>query len=313
MKKDKIVLLVVLLLLLALVIYFKFAKNTRETLKAIFSADSTAVAKIEIADRDTSVTFEKQQARWMITKPVKWNVKDDHFDAFLNEVIFRNYSPKPVASGKEILKEYRLTQEEALRVKVYNAKGKLLKEVWFGDPGNPYDYFCFKGGSNVYQIRSKVLQFYRPHFDSWRSPNVVSVNWDELRSIKVRHEKGNYELTRDSGIWHYKDQREDFEIPPGNQAMGKILNTLANMGAHTRLGEDELPSQGELGKTVCEVNLALVDKSHIKISFYPWDQYYLMHTDLHPDSYFVMVADTLLRFTRDASLFSAVEGDPSLY
>lgn len=313
MKKDKIVLLVILLLLLALVIYFKFAKNTKEILKPIFSADSTAVAKIEIADRDTSITFEKEQARWMITKPVKWNVKDDHFEAFLNEVIFRHYSPKPVASGKAALEEYRLTRENALRVKAYNSKGKLLKEVWFGDPGNPYDYFCFEGDTNIYQIRRKVLQFYRPHFDSWRSPYVVSVNWDELLSIKVRHENGSYELHRDGGAWHYKDQREEFEIPPGNQTMGKILNSLANMGAHTMLEDDEIPSRDELGKAVCDIDLGLVDKSRIKISFHPWEQYYLMQTDLHPGSHFMMVADTLMRFTRDVSLFRAVEGDPTLY
>ncbi|NLW18684.1 MAG: DUF4340 domain-containing protein [Candidatus Cloacimonetes bacterium] len=312
MKKDKVILLVVFFLLLAAVIIFKFAKNSKEVLKPIFTADSTAVAKIEIADRDTSITFEKQQARWMITKPAKWNVKEDQFQLFLQEVIFRHYSPKPVASGGEALEEYRLTRENALRVKAFNSKGKLLKEVWFGDPGNPYDYFCFQGDSNIYQIRRKVLAFYRPQFDAWRSPHVVSVNWDELLAIKVRHEKGSYDLLRDGGVWHYKDQKEEFEIPPGNQTMGKILNSLANMSAHTMLAEDEAPAQNELGRAVCDIDLDLVDKSHIKISFHPWEQYYLMQTSLHPGSYFVMVADTLMRFTRDVTLFRAVEGDPSL-
>ena len=60
MKRSKIYLLAVFLLLLAVVAALLFTRRDRESSKAIFSADSTAVAAIEIASPDTSIAFKRE-------------------------------------------------------------------------------------------------------------------------------------------------------------------------------------------------------------------------------------------------------------
>ncbi len=310
MKKSKLILLIVFLVLLAVVVYLLLTRTDKETFRPIFTADSTAVARIEIADPDTSITFVQKDQLWRISQPVNWDVEEGHFQLFLREVIHEQYSTEPVASGKDALKQYRLTKDKALRIKVFGARDKLLREVWFGDPGNPYDYFCFKGGTDVYQIRRKVVSFYGPTLESWRSPYALSLFSDEMLSIKVKHSKNSYELTRDGEIWHYQDKLEDFDIPPRNLVMGKLLNALSHLGSNTMLSGDTLPPEGSVPAPECEVEVLLKDSSKVMISFHPWEDNYLMKIDRYPDSYFIMLFDTVFRFTRHALLFRAVEGDP---
>lgn len=311
MKRSKLILLIVFLVLLAAVVYLLRTGTDKETFKPIFTADSTAVSRIEIANRDTSITFVRKDSRWKITQPIKWDVEENHFSVFLAEVIHKQYSPEPVASGKDALATYALTPEKALRIKVFDTKDKLLREVWFGDLGNPFDYFCYKGGTDVYQIRSKVVSLYGPNLDSWRTSYALSIFSDEMLSIKVKHSKNSYELTRDGATWHYQDKLEDFDIPPRNLVMGKILNALSMLGSNTMLSGNTLPPEGSVPAPECEVEVMLKDNSKEKISFHPWEDKYLMKIDRYPDSYFVMLFDTVFRFTRYASLFRAVEGDPT--
>ncbi|HNU54759.1 MAG TPA: DUF4340 domain-containing protein [Candidatus Syntrophosphaera sp.] len=312
MKKNKLVLLAVFLLMLASVVILVLTRRDRESNRAIFSADSTVVAAIEIASPDTSISFALENGRWRITKPVAWDVEEGHFQLFMRDVILKQYSTEPIASGKEALKQYRLTKDNALRIKAFDARNKLLREVWFGDLGNPFDYFCFAGGTNVFQIRSKVNSFYGPKLESWRSPYALSLFPDQLLTINVKHQKNSYELTRNGDIWHYSDKIEDFDIPPGNLVMGKLLNALSHLGSHTMLSGETLPPASSVPAPECEVDLMLNDNSRVKLSFHAWEnKNYLLKIDRYPDSYFVVLFDTVFRFTRHAALFRAVVGDPS--
>jgi hypothetical protein len=310
-KRSKIYLLAVFLLLLAVVAALLFTRRDRESSKAIFSADSTAVAAIEIASPDTSIAFKRENGSWRITRPVNWGIEEGHFQLFMRDVILKQYSTEPLAAGKEALQQYRLTKDKALRIKAFDARNKLLREVWFSDLGNPFDYFCFAGDNEVFQIRSKVNSFYGPKLESWRSPYALSLFSDQLLSIRVKHPQNSYELTRDGNIWHFKDKLEDFDVPPGNLVMGKLLNALSHLGSNTMLSGDTLPPASAVPAPECEVELMLSDNSRVKISFHAWeDGNYLLKIDRYPDSYFVVLFDTVFRFTRNAALFRAVEGDP---
>ena len=307
MKNNKIILLIVFLALLAVAIYLLSSRQKKETLKPIFPADSTSIAKIEIANPDTSITFSKINNHWTIIYPIKWDVDEDRFKMFWNEVLKEKYSTEPVASGKAALDQYELKDSTALKIKVYDSKNKLLKEVWFSDLGNPADYFCFKGDNNVYQIKRKVCLNYQPNLDSWRSPYALRIFPEQLYAIEVKHTKNSYQLTRNGNIWHYKDSKEDFDIPPGNVTMGKILNALSRLGSGTIMSLDKAP---ELGSSACSVKLLLTDNSTILIEFYPGEKNYFMTIDLYPDLVFEVPFDTYFRFTRFAATFRAQEGDP---
>jgi hypothetical protein len=308
MKKGKLILLIVLAVLIALAIYLASTRKTKETIRPIFTVDSISVAGIEIADRDTSIAFSKASGRWRITQPINWDVEEGHFKLFLDEVIFEEYSVEPVAAGREAIEKYGLTEATALKIKAFDSKNKLIREVWFGDPGNPFDYFRFKGGSDVFQIRRKVCAFYGPKLESWRSPFALSLFPDQMLSIDVKHTKNTYKLSRNGIVWHYQDKQEDFDIPAGNETMGKILNSLTRLGSNSILTKEQAPAK--LAAPVCEVTVMLTGNTTEKITFHPWEDKYLMTIGRFPDMYFVMLFDSVFRFTRHAAMFRAVAGLP---
>ncbi len=313
MKKSKLVLLIVFLLLLAVAVWLLLTSSKEEKTRPIFTADSTAVHRIEIASPDASISFEKQDGGWRIIQPVDWAVDEGHFQLFLREVIQERYSTESIASGPKALEQYHLTKDKALRIKAFDARNKLLREAWFGDPGNFFDYFRFAGDSEVYQIKRKVNSFYGPKLESWRSPYLFGIFPDQMLSIRVRHTKNSYELTRDGNIWHYKDRLEDFEVPPGNEVMGRLLNAMSSLRSNTMLSGNTLPPEGSVPEPECEVEVMLTDNSTLSFSFHPWeDDTYLLKIDRHPNSYFVVIYDTVQRFIRHAGLFRAVQGDPAM-
>ncbi|MCB5245704.1 MAG: DUF4340 domain-containing protein [Candidatus Cloacimonadaceae bacterium] len=307
MKKNKIILIIVFLALLIVAIYLLTTRQEKETLKPIFPADSTSIVRIEIADPDTSIIITKINNQWQITYPIKWEVNEDHFKMFWTEVLREQYSIEPIASGKAALNQYSLTDTTALKIKVYDNKNKLIKEVWFSDLNNPADYFCFKGDNNVYQIKRKVCLNYPPKLDLWRSSYALRIFPEQLLAIEVKYTKNSYKLTRKGNIWHYKDSKEDFDIPPGNVTMGKILNALASLGSGTIFTRDNAP---KLETPACSVKLILTDNSTIQIEMYPGEKNYFMTIDRYPDLVFEVPFDTYFRFTRFAATFRAKEGDP---
>lgn len=310
MPRAKLLLLLTLLVLLLLAGYLALSRPQRETLKPIFSADSLAVMGIEISQADNILKLNKDGGHWNITSPVKWSVEDSRMSLFLKEVIQENYSTTPIASGKQALQDYGFETGRVLKVKALNGKGKLLREVWFSNPGNPFDYFRFAGSSDVYQIRQKVATVYLPDFDAWRSPYVLRLFSDQMLSIKVSHPKNEYELTRKGNLWHFKDRIEDFEVPPGNPTMGKLLNILAALGSYSILSEDATPTPDSLQDVACAVTILQTDRQTRRITFYPYGENYLMSVDTHPGKYFIVLFDTVFRFTRHAMLFRSREGYP---
>lgn len=310
MKHSKKFLILVLLVLLAIAAYFLLTRKRQETLKPIFAVDSTTVARIEITDPEGSITLSRSEDLWKISSPFTWSVEPERLRRFFAEVIQESYATTPIATGQNALAQYGLEEEKALQIRIFDANDILLREVWFSNPGNPFDYFRFAGDQNVYQIKQKVAFTYAPKFESWRSPHVLSLSGDQMLSISVKHSKNRYELTREGNIWHYRDETEDFDIPAGNQTMGKILNILSRLGSYNVLSDEEQPTRDSLETPVCEVNILQTGGQTYKITFFAWEDQYLMNVDSYPDMYFVVLFDTVFRFTRHASLFRSQEGYP---
>ncbi|MBW6514148.1 MAG: DUF4340 domain-containing protein [Candidatus Syntrophosphaera sp.] len=310
MKHSKIYLILVLLALLVVAAYFLQTQKRREVLKPIFAVDSTAVARIEIQDPQGSLTLSRTDVNWQISSPFVWNVEPESLRRFFADVITESYATTPIASGQKAIEQYGLQENSALQVRVFDESGSLRGEAWFSNPGNPFDYFRFAKGSQVFQIRKKVAFVYAPKFEYWRSPHVLTLMGDQMLSIRVQHPANSYELTRIGSIWRYTDAKEDFDIPAGNTTMGKILNILSRLGSYNVLDEEGKPSPEELGTPACEVAVGQTNGQTVKISFFNWDGNYLMHVDSYPDMYFVVLFDTVFRFTRHAALFRAREGYP---
>lgn len=307
MKRGKLILLLVLLLLIGG--YFLLRSRAGvEKQKPIFAPDSTHIARIEIFRDRQSIVFAKANEHWSIVKPIQWEVENERFLLFFQQVINQNYGTTPLAQGKEALAQYQLEDSLALRISVWDDKDKLRTQAYFSNLNNPFDYFRFQGDDKVYQIRQKVASIYTPDPAGWRSPHVLSIPPEQLARISVVHPKNSYELTRDGNLWHYKDRRESFDIPAGNTTMGKIQNLISRLDAYKMLDKDEV-AQDSLVNPICTVELSLSDGGARKLSFFKQDKTYLMSVDSHPGIYFEVLFDTVFRFTRHAALFRARVGE----
>lgn len=300
-----------LLILLALLVglYFLLRQNApREKLKPLIGIDSLKIAAVEIKDSLGTLKLARDKDKWRIAEPVAWEVEPARMKLFFEQVLSRDYATTPVGEGSEAIKTYRLEKDKALRVKVFDANNKARVQIWFSNLGNPFDYFRFDGGDKVYQIRAKVASVYTSEFEKWRSPHVLSYSSEQLLTIEVKHPKNQYTLTRKGAVWHYRDSNEDFDIPSGNVTMGKILNSLAMLGSYTILSGDDRPPADSLGSLACEVELELTDTQRRKLEFFNQDERYLLRVDGDDSMYFVVLFDTVFRFTRHAPLFRAKVG-----
>lgn len=310
MTRSKPALLIVFLALLAAVIWLLAKRSGRETFRPVFSADSTAFHRIEIANADTSITFMNQEGIWRIVSPIKWDVEKNRFRQFMREVILAEFSTESVATGQEALKKYDLTKDKALRIKAYDSRDKLLREVWFGDPGNPLDYFCYPSETEVYQAGTKVVTLYGPELEPWRSPYALSLQPDQLLSIKVDLSGSGYELTRAGELWHYRDKQENFDIPAGNLTLAIILNDLSGLGAPSLPGTDELPPPNSEPTADCAAVIKLQGNSDVSISFHSWKGSQLLKIDRYPDSYFLVDQGIVTHFAVPPKLFMTAAPEP---
>ena len=99
MNKNIKILLAVFAVLIA--VYFLFFRSgekvsTEKIDAKLFVADSSKIDKIEIVKISESITFEKQNNQWKITKPITYNADTSAVNAMLKDL--KNFMLESVAS-----------------------------------------------------------------------------------------------------------------------------------------------------------------------------------------------------------------------
>lgn len=301
MKHRNLILLVVLLLLLAA---FFLLRNRQPNEKEyrVFEADSTRIGSFEVLTAADTVMVSKVGNSWMLTYPVKWAVDQQRLKYFFDKVIPATYSGMPMSEGKNAVAIYDLTPEKALQIRVRSTDGKMLSHCYFGNTGNPFDYFRYDGEDKVYQVKQQIVGRLQPEISNWRSPDVLAISPERLEKISIKHSRNSYELSRALNAWYYKDKANEFKIPDYNAAMGKILNALASFQSYTMVSGS--PDQVAGYEKACEVDITLTDGSKRRIDFLKDGEMIYVMLDNDPASLFVVVMDMLHRFTRHAAVFN---------
>ena len=300
MKHRNLILLAVFLVLVGLFFFFR-NREPKEKLQRVIAADSTQVARFHVFNLADTVVVARQDKQWMLEYPEQARVNSDMLRYFFDFVLNATYAPTPMSDSAENLARYGLDEAKALQLRVLNSSGKVLAHIHFGNTDNPYDYFRFDGDNKVYQVKQAIYGRLQPKLDSWRSPSILSIQWNEMDGITVKHTKNSYVLTRQASDWFYMDNREQFKIPAYNVTMGKILNVLASLEAYTFKRPYEV-DKSQLSE-VADVKISMVDKSSHHLMFYLLDKEYLMTVDDDESRYYVMLFDQVQRFTRHAEVF----------
>lgn len=300
MKHRNLILLAVLLLLVGLFFILQ-KREPKEKILRIMPADSTLVASIEVSNAADTVIVAKVGEGWMMQYPDQYKANPDMINYFFEAVFNATYSGMPISESGDDPQRYGLAKDKALQIKVLDKSGKVLAHCLFGNPNTAYDYFRFDKDKRIYQVKQAIYGRLQPNPESWRSPNILSLKWDEMSSITVEHSKNSYVLTRQDSYWYYMDKREKFVIPDNNSAMSKILNVLKSLEAWVYRKPQEMKDKKT--EWVADVVIGMTDKSTHKLKFVKDKDEYLMSVDGDESRWYVVIFDQVSRFTRHAAVF----------
>lgn len=288
------------LVLLVLVGIFFLLKNrdAAEKLSRVFSADSTAIAKIELKDPADTLIIVKQDKAWRLEQPVKWEVNNDTLNRLFANVINAEYAKTVMTTSPDAVSRYKLEAKTALQVKTYDKKGKLLDHLYFGNIGNPYDYFRYDGSNNIYQLKKLITNTFNASLEQWRSPVVIRVPESELSSIEVKYSEGSHVLTRKDKDWWFKDAANDFQIPLENRAILRTVNILNKLDTYVFYDDPAPELLAAFQNPMATVKLNLTNGKSRKLVFAETgDKQYLLMLDDDPKTLYGLVKDSVLRFT----------------
>ncbi|HNV92431.1 MAG TPA: DUF4340 domain-containing protein [Candidatus Cloacimonas sp.] len=305
MKKNKLILLLILLLLIGLYFLLR-TKQPQEKLLPVFDLDTLAINRIEIYDAQDTLKMVKQGNCWRLIYPVNWEADSLKIHSLFKDILTAKYSKTPMGTGKEAILKFHQRDEETLHLIV--SDGKKTVHTLFSNLNNPYDYFRYAGSEEIYQVKTKVTNVYNTDLANWRSPHIVSHQENDLVKIEVTHPKNKYTLTRKGLDWYYQDAHQNFQIHPYNRAMIKILNILEHLDTYIFVDNAQAEYAAKFDDPYCTVKLFLTNNRTQDLKFIEHYQgHYLMMVDNDPTVLFVVVWDTVFRFTRPPDVFRMQE------
>lgn len=300
-KKTRLILAIVLALLLIAYILLRLNAPEEKT-RRIFALDTQKIDKIEIWDSEDKIEMELIEGIWKIKEPFVWNADSTRIAGFFEHVLEAKYAHKAMSVGKDAASRYKLKDEDALHIRV--SAGRKSAYALFSNMGNPWDYFRYASGSDVFQVKSKVVQRYHPQPINWRSPLIFQYWEEELATIRAKYADNDYTLSREGLNWTYRDSNQNFSVAFDNFSLVKIISVLQNMQIYIFADGREPYYREAFAQPLCEVWITDTEGKTRKLSFAKVDNE--RHMLMVDDDYNVLYQvsfDIVFRFMRNAELF----------
>jgi len=309
MKKRDVTLLIILVVLIGL--YFLLRQNKPvEKPMPLVSLDSLKIGKIEIVLDTLAIAIQNTDKGWRISSPVDWPVDEDKLKALFKDIIHGDAPSMVVASGEDAIQRYRVNEENAMQIKVYDRKMKLKDHLYLASTEAPFEYLRYSNSSKIYQTRLKVSANFYPDLPYWRDPHILNIDAREIEKIEVKYRFNSYTLSINKGIWTYTDANQSFQIVPENRQMLRMLNILAVLKTYVFLDGDNSQFQEALANPHCSVKVYLSSGKVRLLDFVRGGEEFYLRLDGDNSVLYGVVGDTLDRFTRSAEYFSERYGSP---
>jgi hypothetical protein len=228
MNKSTRNLLIVFVILLAIVYIFFKGKdkiNTQSVQEKLFTADSSKIDKIEIAKTDGTITLEKVNGVWQVTKPVVYPADTNAITPILGNL--QNFTIESITSTNPEKFNNYLDTVNNTHVTVYQ-EGKKLGDFILGKYALSYmNSYIKKPDENRILLASNLNQSYftKPLKD-FRYKIIFSLPTLTLDKIEFRSTDSNhvnFDAVKDStGRWFIGPD----SIPHAN--IEGFLNMMAN-------------------------------------------------------------------------------------
>ncbi|MBL8017588.1 MAG: DUF4340 domain-containing protein [Ignavibacteria bacterium] len=206
MNKNIKILLAVFAVLIA--VYFLFFRSgekvsTEKIDAKLFVADSSKIDKIEIVKISESITFEKQNNQWKITKPITYNADTSAVYAMLKDL--KNFMLESVASENPAKFSGYLDSVNNSKITTYQ-EGKLLGTFILGKSQANDNTYIQKPDENRIILASKLTAGnFTKLLKDYRDKSIVSISPYGLNKITFKSTDSNnvdFTAAKDSlNVW----------------------------------------------------------------------------------------------------------------
>jgi hypothetical protein len=199
LRRIAIALGVILVVWVGLRVVRGIARDEGESLPAP-SVDRAAVDAIVLARPEDTIRFAKQGSGWTVNGfPAAPTAVTD----LMNAVADTAAASELVAESPSTHERLGVDSAHARQVTLLSGE-KPLYTLVIGKRGPNWEsaYVRKPQGSNVYQIKGRLVELAERRVDDWRDKNIVQVPADSLGAIEVARGARSFTLTRaDSVRW----------------------------------------------------------------------------------------------------------------
>ncbi|MCB5262120.1 MAG: DUF4340 domain-containing protein [Candidatus Cloacimonetes bacterium] len=301
MKRTRLILIILLAVLLLAYIVLRIVKPP-ESSKAIFRLNLEKLQKIEIFNAEKAVELILDEGIWKVKGDLLWKADSLKIQQFFENVLTAEYPTTAMSEAEGAIERYQLQDEEALHIRVSDKSKKV--HVLFSNLGNAWDYFRYDGDTKVYQVKNKVVQAFQPELINWRSPIIIHYWEEDLKQIKVQHEKNTYTLAREGLEWTFHDARNDFKVEHDNYSLGKIISILQNFRSYIFVSGEDEQYRKAFENPMCTLWITDVKGEVRKLDFAEFDAHrYQLRIDDDMSVLYQVEFNTVFRFIRNAEIF----------
>jgi hypothetical protein len=229
MNKNIKILLAVFAILIA--VYFLFFRSgekvsTDKIDAKLFVADSSKIDKIEIVKNSESITFEKQNNQWKLTRPLSYNADTTAVYAMLKDL--KNFTIESVASENPEKFNGYLDSVNNAKISTYQ-EGKLLGTFILGKAQANDNTYIKKPEENRILLASKLTAGnFTKQLKDYRDKFIVSIPGYLLNKIIFKSTDSNkvdFTAVRDSAnMWKVDGDSVSSSVMDGYLNMFGKLN-----------------------------------------------------------------------------------------
>lgn len=192
MKKSNLILLIAVVVISAIVavIYFSENKTTEQVLRDFAVADTAAIDKIFLADKNNnSVLLEREGDHWIVNG--EYIARRDFIEVLLYTM--KNIevsSPVPEARLDKVMKSLSV---KGIKAEIYQ-KGELVKTYYVGGvtKDNGGTYMILEGSEQPFILHipgfaGYLSVRYLPYINEWRERIVFRYDVDEIKKVRVEY------------------------------------------------------------------------------------------------------------------------------
>ena len=229
--------------LVLLVIFFITTLHPKEKTQGaspLFKGEKPVLDKIEVINpRGESITVEKQNDVWNITKPITYkaslqvitDVMQGLQDVMVDGVVTSDVSQQQA---------FGVMDSTSVNIRMYN-KGKPILDVLVGHftPDLSHTYMRERGSKDITIWRGIFPRMVNRALDEWRDRSIFSFNPEDILSLKAVSGKTTRQLTVSDSTWTFTENGKTLPI---EQPMAKQLaGMIGNLSCDSFASEDDIP------------------------------------------------------------------------